>query len=50
MIKNKVTIEVSEYVHSALNMIIQAEEQDPDFTIIRELAEQLLDELEALEE
>lgn len=50
MIKNKVLSELYEGSRDSLNLCIRAEEQDPDFTIIRELLEQLMDELEALEE
>jgi hypothetical protein len=50
MIKNKVLKNIWEDTNDALNLCISAEEQDPDFSIIRELLEQLLDEVESLQD
>jgi len=50
MIKNKVLSEIYDYSKDSLELCIKAEEQDSDFTLVREIIEQLMDELEALEE
>lgn len=49
MIKSKFIEELNETIQEMLDKVILAEEQDPDFTIIRELGEQLKDEIESLE-
>lgn len=50
MIKNKVINELIEGTTNSLNLCIRAEEQDPDFILVRELIEQLMDELETLQD
>lgn len=49
MIKGKLIEELNLDFQTMLDKIIIAEEQDPDFTIVREISEQLKDELESLE-
>lgn len=49
MIKSKFIEELNETLQEMLDKVILAEEQDPDFTIIREIGEQLKDEIESLE-
>lgn len=50
MIKKKVIEELTEKSESMLNLIIEAESHDDDFSVIRELFEQFVDELGALDE
>lgn len=50
MLKTKTIEELIENTEDSLSLCIAAEEQDPDFTIIRELIEQLMDELESLDD
>jgi len=50
MIRNKVLEELNEHLTKIIELVIKAEEEDPDFNMIREVAEQLASELEALED
>ena len=49
MIKSKIIEELLENSNDSLSLCVAAEESDPEFTLVRELLEQLLDELETLE-
>jgi hypothetical protein len=48
MLKNKIIEELVLLSTEMLNLIVEAEEQDPDFTILRELLEQFDDEVKAI--
>lgn len=49
MIIAKVLEELNEKINEALNLVIEAEEENHDFVIVRELLEQVKDEIESLE-
>ena len=48
MLKSKIVDELIEQSSSMLNLVVEAGEQYPDFSILRELLEQFDDELKAL--
>lgn len=50
MIKNKVISDLNDHLFAMSALVIEAEEVDSDFTIIRELIEQVMSEMEVLDE